>query len=128
MFTETFANPTRSAIFHLDTANHISYNVRVNKERMTEMENTETNNSEERFCNRCGCKIEVEKELDYPFYCPNCDENMFKFETHTKKYGYAYVDEGDSADGYPRVNEILFDTKMKRVGNDEGCQDDCRST
>lgn len=34
-----------------------------------------------RFCNRCGCKVDRETELDYPWYCPNCDENLFNVET-----------------------------------------------
>lgn len=25
--------------------------------------------------------VEKETELDYPFYCPNCDENLYEFET-----------------------------------------------
>lgn len=36
-----------------------------------------------RFCNRCGCKVDKETELDYPWYCQNCDENMFNVETNT---------------------------------------------
>lgn len=35
-----------------------------------------------RFCNRCGCKVDRETELDYPWVCPNCDENMFNVETY----------------------------------------------
>ena len=36
------------------------------------------------FCRYCG--TEVEEETDeylkesYPYYCPNCDENMYGFE------------------------------------------------
>jgi len=44
-----------------------------------------------RYCNRCGKQVkkETEKTKDnYPYYCPNCDENMFEFETHTKKRSY----------------------------------------
>lgn len=32
------------------------------------------------ICNRCGHKVEVERELDYPYYCPTCDENKYSFE------------------------------------------------
>ena len=33
------------------------------------------------LCERCGCKVDVEKELpQYPFYCPNCYENMYGIE------------------------------------------------
>jgi Zn finger protein HypA/HybF involved in hydrogenase expression len=37
-----------------------------------------------RLCNRCGNKVveETEKGIDYPYYCPNCDENQYSFETH----------------------------------------------
>lgn len=31
-------------------------------------------------CNRCGHVVEVEQVLDYPYYCPECDENKYKFE------------------------------------------------
>ena len=36
-----------------------------------------------RICNRCGHEVEVEnhKDIDYPYYCPNCDENMYEIET-----------------------------------------------
>jgi Zn finger protein HypA/HybF involved in hydrogenase expression len=37
--------------------------------------------SDVRFCNRCGCKADRETELDYPWYCPNCDENLYNVET-----------------------------------------------
>ena len=37
------------------------------------------------LCNRCNNKVEIETELDYPYYCPNCDENMYEFETHTEQ-------------------------------------------
>jgi len=39
---------------------------------------------EKRFCRRCGTQVEVEKikslKKQYPYFCPNCDENMFDFE------------------------------------------------
>lgn len=36
-----------------------------------------------RLCIRCGAMVkrETEKTIDYPFYCPGCDENMYRFET-----------------------------------------------
>ena len=36
-----------------------------------------------RVCTRCNSEVEKEKEpsIDYPFYCPNCDENLYEFET-----------------------------------------------
>lgn len=37
-----------------------------------------------RVCKHCGCEVneEVESELrkEYPYYCPECDENMYSFE------------------------------------------------
>ncbi len=33
-------------------------------------------------CNRCGTELIKETELDYPYYCPNCDENMYSFESN----------------------------------------------
>jgi len=40
-----------------------------------------------RYCRRCGSKVEREKckEIDYPYYCPKCDENMYKFEVSNKR-------------------------------------------
>lgn len=35
-----------------------------------------------RVCRRCGHAVVRERQLrDYPFYCPNCYENKFSFET-----------------------------------------------
>jgi len=35
-------------------------------------------------CKRCGAKVkeETDSELkkEYPYYCPECDENLFSFE------------------------------------------------
>ncbi len=35
-----------------------------------------------RICCRC-CKpvVRETKIKEYPFYCPNCNENMYRFET-----------------------------------------------
>lgn len=33
------------------------------------------------MCNKCGGKAEVEQEIkEYPYYCPDCEENMYSFE------------------------------------------------
>lgn len=36
-----------------------------------------------RVCRRCGTEVvkETEPTIDYPYYCPECDENMYTFET-----------------------------------------------
>lgn len=34
-----------------------------------------------RLCGKCRQSVEKETELDYPFYCLNCDENLYEFET-----------------------------------------------
>ena len=32
-------------------------------------------------CNRCGSFVLKESEVPgYPFYCPECDENLYRFE------------------------------------------------
>ena len=40
---------------------------------------------EKRFCFRCKTEVEIEEEsaIDSPYYCPECDENMYTFETLT---------------------------------------------
>jgi len=37
-----------------------------------------------KVCRRCNTEVEVEKELDYPYYCPECDENVYEVETLDK--------------------------------------------
>lgn len=35
-----------------------------------------------RICKRCESLVKKETQIKgYPFYCPNCDENMYRFET-----------------------------------------------
>ena len=36
-----------------------------------------------RICSRCGCVlcIEHDEDIDYPYYCPDHDENLYGFET-----------------------------------------------
>lgn len=37
----------------------------------------------QRYCNRCGEMVEdTEVDNDYSYYCPNCDEDLYTFETH----------------------------------------------
>jgi len=36
-----------------------------------------------KFCPKCLGKLEVEKEIDYPYVCLECDENFYEFETKT---------------------------------------------
>lgn len=34
------------------------------------------------ICRKCGCAVchEHEEDIDYPYYCPDCDENLYSFE------------------------------------------------
>lgn len=35
-----------------------------------------------RVCIRCESPVKRETKIkEYPFYCPRCDENMYRFET-----------------------------------------------
>ena len=36
-----------------------------------------------RACLQCGFQVlrERDKTIDYPFYCPHCYENKYRFET-----------------------------------------------
>lgn len=40
---------------------------------------------EKRFCFRCKTEVKTESEsaIGAPYYCPQCDENMYTFETFT---------------------------------------------
>jgi len=38
-----------------------------------------------RYCTKCNHEVQYERVLDYPFYCPQCDENMYNFETYRRK-------------------------------------------
>lgn len=45
--------------------------------------------SSKRRCIRCGHVVQKEThkglKREYPFYCPGCDENMYRFETTKKR-------------------------------------------
>lgn len=39
----------------------------------------------QRYCNRCGARVkdaDYKSDNDYNYYCPNCDEDLYTFETH----------------------------------------------
>lgn len=38
-----------------------------------------------RLCGFCGTPVKKETKLDYPFYCPQCDENRYRSETIHKR-------------------------------------------
>lgn len=38
-----------------------------------------------RFCKHCSMQVKKETKLDYPFYCPRCDENLYRFETLSER-------------------------------------------
>lgn len=38
-----------------------------------------------RICRNCGTPVRRETVLDYPFYCPRCGENLYRFETIHKR-------------------------------------------
>ena len=39
-----------------------------------------------RICLKCGERVKREYKIkEYPFYCPNCDENLYRFETQNVK-------------------------------------------
>lgn len=45
-----------------------------------------------RYCFRCGHEVEWEDEVPgYPYYCPQCDENMYRFETYTAREAETYA-------------------------------------
>lgn len=47
------------------------------------------------YCGKCGDYVykETHKDIDYPYICPTCDENMFEFEITNQKEIEAKYDE-----------------------------------
>ena len=44
-----------------------------------------------RFCFKCHHRVFHSDVKDYPYVCPHCDENMYRFETYTKREKNRYV-------------------------------------
>lgn len=44
-----------------------------------------------RFCFKCHHRIFHSDVKGYPYVCPHCDENMYRFETYTKREKSRYV-------------------------------------
>lgn len=38
-----------------------------------------------RFCFKCHHRVFHSDVKGYPYVCPHCDENMYRFETYTKR-------------------------------------------
>lgn len=55
---------------------------------VTKAEKPQLASREKLVCSRCHCEVEEEKdselEKEYPYYCPECDENLYSFETTEK--------------------------------------------
>lgn len=58
--------------------NHLSTNYQF-------MKQANPKKNTHRYCTKCNHKVQYERILDYPFYCPRCDENMYNFETYRRK-------------------------------------------
>lgn len=45
------------------------------------------------LCKRCHHPVvkECDPTIDYPFFCPNCDENMYSFEVEDVSPSTAYI-------------------------------------
>lgn len=85
----------------------------------------------DRVCRVCGCRVKRETVLDYPYYCPNCDENRYRFETDPaegddrSKRVYVVVASGDAFNSEVKVaytedeanqmvSDLIHDLKMDR--------------
>ena len=44
-----------------------------------------------RFCFRCGNRVYHSDVKGYPYVCNDCEENMYKFETYTKREKNDYI-------------------------------------
>ncbi len=61
---------------------------------------------EKAICPKCLHLVEEEKELDYPYYCPTCDKNLYGFEVKSVK-------ELCSLDKYVEIDLELLRAKRK---------------
>ena len=61
---------------------HSSYNPLALEEELREDNQQYQKHMTKNKCRKCGNFVceEINKEIDYPYYCPNCDENMYSFE------------------------------------------------
>lgn len=49
----------------------------------------------QRYCNRCGEMVkdaDYKSDNEYTYYCPQCDEDLYTFETHEEKIGEAKME------------------------------------
>ena len=76
-------------------------------------------------CNKCGC-FEVEKETvlkEYPFYCPDCHENLYSFEVSEVELGYTvydlYIDDVIHFEEFKDLKEHVLDVYKRRGFGDE---------
>lgn len=47
----------------------------------------------QRYCRRCGEMVEdadYKSDNEYTYYCPNCDEDLYTFETYEELAKKAY--------------------------------------
>lgn len=56
-----------------------------------------------RKCGKCGTSVRRETKLDYPFYCPHCDENLYRFETIHKRELKQKQTRNDTSEGVVRL-------------------------
>ena len=69
------------------------------------------------YCKRCGHKVkrETTKGLrkEYPYYCPCCDENMYRFETVKHRFEVKRMTKKDAEniaqDFFKRCNPEMWD-------------------
>lgn len=64
-----------------------------------------------RFCFKCHHRVFHSDVKDYPYVCPHCDENKYRFETYTKREKNRYVN--------PIVNAMCIFRKNRALAPHE---------
>lgn len=59
----------------------LGYEAKMNEEEENVFTNHKMVNSTKK-CKKCNAQVEIEKEIDYPYYCVSCEENFYEFETN----------------------------------------------
>ena len=85
----------------VEYALELGYEANMNEDEVNVFTNTKMAGTE-RTCKKCQSQVEFETELDYPYFCPVCDENLYEVETDT------LIEQTNSDNTTNQKIEVLF--------------------